>query len=226
MCFEEWMEQFPAKEFPKNTRLFLQGDPLDYCFYLKQGICSQMINYENGIEVVAKYYFPGDLLNIWGVLKQKNAYASTTVAKTDAYGIMIPATAMRRELDQNFSFYRWIVESVLNKNQYVYQQYQKKSKGSTAEILCYAILGLSQEDSNGRIYLSKDFSFCDLAQHLRIHRVSVSHVFKFLQENHVIQKCNRGWRILDVHALQEYAQGNRIVDPHTSQAGEGRKSDA
>ena len=223
MCCEEWIAQFPAREFPKNTRLFLQGEPLEHCFYLKKGICSQMVNYENGTEVVTKYHFPGDMLNIWGILKHKSVYASSAVAKTDAYGIMIPASAMRQELDRNFAFYRWIVEAVLDKNQYVYQQYQKKSKGGAAEILCYAILALSQEDASGRIYLSKDFSFCDLAQHLRMHRVSVSHVFKFLQEKQVLRKCERGWRILDVRALEEYAQGNLIADQYAPQSGRGQK---
>lgn len=217
--YKEWIMQFPKKKFSKDSRLFIQGDELDYCYYLTKGICSQLIDYENGTEVVTKYYFPGSFLNIWGVLKHKDAYASTVVAKTDLYAIVIPALQIRKELDENFLFYREVVESMLENNQYVYQQYQKKSKGNAAEILCYAIFALSQMDSDGRLYLSKDFAFCDLAQHLRIHRVTVSHVFKALQEEQVIRKCAQGWEILSAHTLEEYAQGNRVLNYGSSDPG-------
>jgi CRP-like cAMP-binding protein len=208
----EWIAQFPKKQFSRDSRLFLQGDPLEYCYYLTKGICSQLVDYENGTEVVTKYYFPGDFLNIWGVLKHKTVYASTVVAKTDIYAVVIPALQVRRELDENNVFYRQVVEAALENNQYVYQQYQKKAKGNAAEILCYAILALSQVEPDGKLYLSKDFAFCDLAQHLRIHRVTVSHVFKTLQEEKIIRKCDRGWRILDAAAVEEYAQGNRSLN--------------
>ena len=210
--YREWFAQFPVKKFDKDSTLFMQGDTLNYCYYLKKGICSQLIYYENGIEVVPKYHFPGDLMNVWGVLKNKTAYASTAVAKVDVYAAVIPASRLRRELEENFSFYRWVVESILMDNQYVYEQYHKKSKGSAAEILCYAILTMSQTGSDGELYLPKEFSFLDLARHLRIHRITVSYIFKALQEENIIQKCNVGWRILDVQALESYSQGNLILN--------------
>lgn len=210
--YRTWMDQFPTRKYPKNSRLFLQGDELSYCYYLRSGICSQIINYESGIEVVTKYYFPGEMINIWGVLKRKSVYPSCVVSKTDITATVIPVSALRKELDENFEFYRWVVEDILANNQYVYQQYQKKAKGNAAEILCYTILALSREDPDGRFYLSKDFAFCDLAQHLRIHRITVSHIFKVLQEENVIRKCSLGWQLLDISALEEYARGNRILN--------------
>lgn len=209
--YREWIEQFPTRKYPKNSRLFLQGDELECCYCLKSGICSQLVNYENGTEVVTKYYFPGDMLNIWGILKHKTACPSTVVAKTDVVTAVIPALVLRKELDENSDFYRWVVETVLTNNQYVYQQYQKKAKGNAAEILCYTILALSQPDPDGGVYLPKDFAFCDLAQHLRIHRITVSHIFKVLQEERVIRKCPIGWKLLDTNALEEYARGNQIL---------------
>lgn len=210
--YREWIQQFPTRKWAKGSRLFLQGDELEYCYYLKSGICSQFINYENGIEVVTKYYFAGEMLNIWGVLKRKTVYPSSAMAKTDLAATVIPVPALRWELDHNFEFYRWVVEFILTNNQYVYQQYQKKAKGNAAEILCYTILALSQENSNGKFYLPKDFAFCDLAQHLRIHRVTVSHIFKVLQEENIIRKCALGWELLDIGTLEEYARGNRILN--------------
>lgn len=210
--YHQWIEQFPTRKYAKNCRLFMQGDKLEYCYYLKSGICSQFINYENGTEIVTKYYFPGQMLNIWGVLKRKDIHPSSVVAKTDITAVVIPARILRKELDENFAFYRWIVEYILENNQYVYEQYQKKAKGNAAEMLCYTILTLSQTDLHGNSYLPKEFAFLDLAQHLRIHRITVSHIFRALQEENVICKCDLGWRLLDIDALEEYAQGNRTLN--------------
>lgn len=209
--YREWLSQFPTKKFDKDIRLFIQGDELDCCYYLTKGICSQLINYENGVEIIAKYHFPGELLNIWGVLKNRTACSSTVAAKTDTRAIIIPISEIRKKLDEDFAFYRWVVEPLLESNQYVYEQYQKKARGNAAEILCYTILALNQVDSKGRLYLPKCFSFSDLSQHLRIHRITILRIFKALQEEEVIRKYELGWLILKEHDLREYAGGNKVL---------------
>ena len=211
--YRKWFEQFPLRKYPKGHRLFSQGDELEYCYFLKSGICSQFINYENGTEIITKYHFPGQMLNIWGLLKHKDTCQSSVSVKTDLTAVVVPASILRKELDENFTFYRWIVEEfILKNNQYVYEQYQKKAKGNAAEILCYTILSLCQSDFCGNTYLPKGLGFCDLSQHLRIHRITISHIFKALQEENVIRKTDLGWQLIDINALEEYAQGNRILN--------------
>lgn len=210
--YTQWIRQFPTKKFEKDSYLFLQGDELDYCYYITKGICSKSTSYENGIEVIVKYHFPHDLLNIWGVLKNRTTCSSTVIAKTDVHAIMVPVAVIRKKMSEDFAFYRQIVEPLIEDNQYIYQQYQKKTKGGTAEMLCYSILALSRSSSNDQKHLPKVFSFMDLSQHLRIHRITVSHIFQALQKEQIIRKCKDGWQILNVEALEEYAQGNKTLN--------------
>lgn len=210
--YHQWLEQFPTRKYLRNTRLFSQGDELAYCYYLTDGIASQFINYENGTEIVTKYHFPGQMLNIWGVLKHKQICRSSVVSKTDLTAVVIPAAELRRKLDEDFPFYRWVVEHILENNRYIYEQYQKKARGNAAEIVCYTILALCQSDLQGNSYLPREFTFLDLAQHLRIHRITVSHIFKALQEERIVERTDLGWRLLDFDGLNEYAQGNRLLN--------------
>lgn len=211
MC-HEWIKQFPEKIFPKDSFFYIQGDSLDYCFYVLEGIGMQVINYENGVEIISKYRFPGGLMNVWGVMKNSNFYTSSGIAKTDIRIIVIPASAMRVKLNEDFAFYRWAVDILLKQNQYIYELYQKKTKGNAAEILCYSILSMSQTTSSGTRYLPKALALTDIAQHLRIHRVTVSHVFKALQEEQIIKKCSLGWQIIDEKQLERYSKGNIILN--------------
>lgn len=206
--YEEWIAQFPLRKYDKGSWLFLQGDPLDYCYFLTKGICSQLVGYENGEEIVTRFYFPGDILNIWGLLKHRSICSSTAAAKTDACVRVIPASILREKLETSFDFYRWIVEFVLTQNQYIYDQYKKKSKGAATEMICYLIRTLSQRDSQGALYLPKEFTLNDIALHLRIHRVTVSRVFKSLQEQGIIRKYKHGWLIVKPEELEHCAQGS------------------
>lgn len=210
--YSQWMKQFPCRKFEKDSYLFMQGNELNYCYYLTKGICSKSVSNENGMEVIVKYHFPGCLLNIWGMLKNRTTCSCTVLAKTDVYAIMIPVDIIQKKLSEDFAFYRWIVEPLIEDNQYIYQQYQKKTKGGTAEMLCYSILALSRSGSSDQKHLPKVFSYVDLSQHLQIHRITVSHIFQALQKEQIIKKCPDGWRILDSEALEEYALGHKSLN--------------
>lgn len=207
MQMHSWLHQFPAQKFKKNTYLYRQGDPLELCYFLTSGICSQIITYENGEEITARYYFAGDMLSIWGMFKHRESYPGSMLCKTDVYAVVVPCKLVQQMLETSFDFYRWAAENAMQNNNYIYEQYQKKAKGNASEILCYTIYVLLQRKDSGEYYLARNFTIEELARHLRLHRVTVSRIFRVLQNENILRKFEDGWIVGDLDRLHLLSTG-------------------
>src|SRR6476661_6748866 len=87
---------FTRRRVPLGRTLFMEGDPVQFLYAVRQGSFKSVLMLPDGREQVARFPMPGDLLGLDGM--GRGACASTVVALEDSEVCAIPMESIHRQL--------------------------------------------------------------------------------------------------------------------------------
>lgn len=202
--------------FRKGDCLIECGAPLNYIYYLRKGTVYRELVTDTGVESILSCKEGGALTDsLVGILHLYGRTATRIspnnfVAGTDCYCLRIPAETCKNYLRQSPELMEQLLGSALYEYSYLMNLYLGKSEVPVPSLLCRWILERMIKGEDGSYYL-KAYNNNDIAKFLNIHKVTVSRVFITLRKEGVLEKVNRGHRIVDVDRVRALANNEEQI---------------
>ena len=196
-------------KFTKGECLVQQGDPLDYIYYLTEGVCERIELSEDGGEVLFNKKMPNDgpnsivgLNTLWAA-SAGFCYVNTFVAITDVVCYRIDAVEAKKALQKCPEALDEILSTLSQKYLTLKEMYKSRQERRAPNQLCALLLKNIVITAEG-MYINKKLKNVEISRQLNIHPVTVAKIMSFLQKEDILQRTSNGIKVLDFDRLVAY----------------------
>ncbi|ROO37620.1 transcriptional regulator [Salinisphaera orenii YIM 95161] len=197
-----------------SDELFVQGDPLEDIYAIRDGSMKTVVVDEDGLEQILGFYYPGDLLGLDGFADQK--HHCTAVALEPTHVCRIPVARLDRLVDKlpslRHQLMRLMSQALSDEEKLLLTLGRKNSMGR----ICSLLLTLSRRREMRGLEpspVSLSMKRLELANFLSMRLETVSRVLTRLQRDGVIRIRHNDVDIVDPEALRaRSSQGAWVAD--------------
>ena len=163
-------QECTCKDLEKGEILFLQSDPADVAYIVRQGSISIVLNSPDGREMVINEMHSGDLLGELGILTRR-PHSTSAIARTDSEVLAIPRRALLKVIHSEHSVAIRLLEILARQLQMSSQREGALAFLDAQARLARLLLELEdQEPDKGYVTISQD----ELAQRAGLIRQTVA----------------------------------------------------
>lgn len=202
--------------FRKGDYLIECGEPLEYIYYLRKGKVYRELVTDKGVESILSCKESGELTDsLVGILHLYGPVATRIspnnfVAGTDCYCLRIPAEVCKAYFRQSPELMEQLVGCALYEYNYLMNLYLGKSELPAPSLLCRWMLERMNKAEDGQYYL-KSYNNNDIAKFLSMHKVTVSRIFIALRNEGILEKVDKGHRIIDMARVRAIANNEEQI---------------
>ncbi len=178
------------KTVPKNDILFMETEPVDFFFIVKQGLISLYKTSEDGRELVIRKMGPGDYFCCAPLYEGGRHYVSARVVK-DAELIMIPAEEFKGLMMGGMSeMGTRMIASLCARIRYLSQMVEDLTFKNVEQRILVAFWRLAEEKAPGADIVDLAVTHQDIASMIGTVREVVSRIMLKLKKNGVITRSS------------------------------------
>jgi len=202
-------------ELEKGEYLFIEGEPLEYVYYLTSGsVCGNLI-FLDGTEFWADN-IPCDqgcisVIALGMLLANETTYTFSSVALEKSICYRIPANLMYNYLQKHPEELFEFTKKLMGLYTSLCKKLNSRQKQRTIESYCTFLLEHSNKINN-EIVLDKSYSNVKVSTLLGIHPVTLSRMQTALQTENIIERNNKGIKIKNPDLLEQCANGMHTIN--------------
>lgn len=201
-------------QFAEGEHLLVQDEPINYVYYLQEGLCCQYILQETGEEHIL--YVQGGDDTGWSLLGVIYLFANGVSgmnyeALSDCICYRIPIHTMFYYLERHSKLLMDLLRQSMSLYNNLYEHLQYRWQGNTVGQLCQFLLDHAEE-KNGTLLVKKFYTNIRISQFLGIHNITASRIIKSLKDEGAIKRDKKGIIILHEDALSQYISGGKKLN--------------
>lgn len=203
MWEKQWLAQFPEVSFAANDNILTTGDPLQYNYYLIDGICAKMQLTPDGEELILYYYKPGKMLGVH-LNRYGQEIAMDFRACTPCRCYRIPHTLVQQKIRSDNDVCYFLLQESMDECDFWANSAIAHMLGGGISVLCLFLQQLAVPQPDGTGLLHPMFTNVTLSKYCGLHTVSISRLLSRLHREGILARSADGIRIYDMERLANY----------------------
>ncbi len=190
-----------VKLVAKKDHIYHMNHPLTSLYAVHQGSCKEYWIDENGNECITNFYFPGDIIGIESVSKQK--YMFYTTALEDMELCIIPINDF---LESMHAFPEILKRFLAITNQKMQHDHSTRTGITANEKVSDFLLNIARrmhERNPGEKEICLTMSQVDIANFLGIAAETINRIFNTLKRKKIIKLKSKKFEVLNIAELQK-----------------------
>jgi CRP/FNR family transcriptional regulator, cyclic AMP receptor protein len=193
-----------AREWKKNSHVFLQGDPLENVYFIHEGKIKVYKSDANGREQIVAILKKGEMFPHVGFFR-KGGYPGYSEVLEQAQLVVVPISQFEKVLVENphlsIKVFKVLGEKIVD----LQERLEAQILNNTYEQIVKLLIKLGElhgeKLNEGKIVLKADFTNKDLANMIGTTRETVSRTLTRMKKDNLIAMDNEGNMILDPDIL-------------------------
>lgn len=195
-----------AREWKKNSHVFLQGDPLENVYFIHEGKVKIYKSDANGREQIVAILKKGEMFPHVGFFR-KGGYPGYSEVLEQAQLVVVPISQFEKVLVENphlsIKVFKVLGEKIVD----LQERLEAQILNNTYEQIIKLLIRLGElhgeKLENGHVLLKADFTNKDLANMIGTTRETVSRTLTRMKKGNLIGADNEGNMILDPDLLMD-----------------------
>lgn len=195
-----------AKDWKKQSHVFLQGDPLENVYFIYDGKIKVYKSDINGREQIVAIMKKGEMFPHVGFFRKGDYPAFAEVLEPSTL-IAIPISKFETVLIENpelcIKVFRVLGEKIVDLQNRLEEQILNNTYEQIIKLLIRLAQKYGKDLSDGRILLKAEFTNKDLANMIGTTRETISRTLTKMKKDELIEVNDNGDMLLDIETLME-----------------------
>ena len=198
-----------ARDWKKQSHVFLQGDPLENVYFIYDGRIKVYKSDVNGKEQIVAIMMKGDMFPHVGFFRKGDYPAYAEVLEPSTL-IAVPISKFETVLIENpelcIKVFRVLGEKIVDLQNRLEEQILNNTYEQIIKLLIRLGQKYGKELEDGRILLKAEFTNKDLANMIGTTRETISRTLTKMKKDNLIEVDDEGDMLLDIEVLMEEIQ--------------------